>query len=265
MTDRATWSTAWITGASTGLGRALALRLAAQGCKVAVSARSADKLASLCAANPNLVAFPLDVTDSAKTAEVANRIMATLGVPDLVILNAGIGVFKSATHFDAALFRTAIETNVIGIGNALEPIVPAMVERGSGHIALMGSLAGFRGFPRAAHYAPSKSAVRSLAECLRFDLEDKGIDVTIVNPGYVETPMTDNLKIPMPGLMALEPAIGKILTGLHKRRFEVSFPWHMALLVKLGLRVSNVTYFAITRLTMGTNGEPAGGKSLAGE
>jgi len=237
-----------------GLGRALALRLAAQGCKVAVSARSADKLASLCAANPNLVAFPLDVTDSAKTAEVANRIMATLGVPDLVILNAGIGVFKSATHFDAALFRTAIETNVIGIGNALEPIVPAMVERGSGHIALMGSLAGFRGFP-----------VRSLAECLRFDLEDKGIDVTIVNPGYVETPMTDNLKSPMPGLMALEPAIGKILTGLHKRRFEVSFPWHMALLVKLGLRVSNVTYFAITRFTMGTNGEPAGGKSLAGE
>lgn len=250
MTEPASWSTAWVTGASTGLGRALALRLAADGCKVAVSARSADKLAALCASNPNLIPFPLDVRDTERTAVVANEIISTIGVPDLVILNAGIGVFKKATRFDAELFANAVETNVIGIGNALQPIVPPMVERGLGHIALMGSLAGFRGFPRAAHYAPTKAAVRSLAECLRFDLEEKGIDITIINPGYVETPMTDELDVPMPGLMAIEPAVDKIMTGLRKRRYEISFPWYMELLVKLGLRVSNFTYFKITRWTV---------------
>lgn len=252
MTDPATWSTAWVTGASTGLGRALALRLAAEGCKVAVSARSADKLASLCAGNPNLSAFPLDVRDTERTAVVANDIVAALGIPDLIVLNAGVGTIKKASHFDAQVFRNACETNVIGIGNALAPFVPLMVERGSGHIALMGSLAGFRGFPRAAHYAPTKAAVRSLAECLRFDLEEKGIDVTIINPGYVETPMTERIEIPMPGLLALEPAVDKIMTGLRKRRYEIAFPWYMELLVKLGMRVSNVTYFKITRWTMGT-------------
>lgn len=251
MTDRITWSTAWVTGASTGIGRALALRLAAEGCKVAVSARSAEKLANLCAEHPNLTAYPLDVRDTEQTAEVAAKIVADLGVPDLIILNAGIGEFKNATRFSADLFRRAFETNVIGIGNALAPIVPLMVERGSGHIALMGSLSGFRGIPRAAHYAPTKAATRSLAECLRFDLEEKGIDITIINPGYVETPMTDNLQVPMPGLMSLDRATQKIMSGLHKRSFEISFPWHMALLVKLGMRISNFSYFRITRWTMG--------------
>lgn len=263
MTDRTTWSTAWVTGASTGLGRALALRLATQGCKVAVSARSADKLQSLCGQSPNLYPFPLDVADTAKTAAVAKEIVERIGVPDLLILNAGVGIFKKATHFDAAQFRTAVETNVIGLGNALEPLVPAMIERGSGHIVLMGSLASFRGIPRGAHYAPSKAAVRSLAECLRLDLEDKGIDVSIVNPGYVETPMTESFDFPMPGLMALEPAVDKIMTGLLRRRYEISFPWYMVLLVKLGVRVSNVTYFAITRWTMGLHSEAAPDKSLA--
>ncbi len=251
MTDRTTWSTAWVTGASSGLGRALALRLAADGCKVAVSARSADTLEKLCATNANLAAFPFDVRDHGKATDIASKIVADLGVPDLIVLNAGIGTFKNAARFDAGLFRNAFETNVIGIGNALAPIVPLMVERGSGHIALMGSLAGFRGFPRAAHYAPTKAAVRSLAECLRFDLEEKGITVTIINPGYVETPLTDDLEIPMPGLMPLDTAIDKIMTGLHKRRYEIAFPWHMELLVKLGVRVSNATYFAVTRWTAG--------------
>lgn len=250
MTDRPTWSTAWVTGASTGLGRGLALRLAAEGCTVAVSARSADKLESLCASSPNLVPFPLDVRDTENVRAVTTEIVSRIGLPDLVILNAGVGEFKKATRFDAELFRKAMETNVIGIGNALAPIIPLMVERGSGHIALMGSLAGFRGIPRGAHYAPTKAATRSLAECLRFDLEDKGIDVTIINPGYVETPMTGELDIPMPGLMALDLALDKIMTGLHKRRYEIAFPWYMELLVKLGVRVSNFTYFKITRWTM---------------
>ncbi|MFV0367206.1 MAG: SDR family NAD(P)-dependent oxidoreductase [Hyphomicrobiaceae bacterium] len=245
------WSTVWITGASGGLGREIARRLAQRGCSVAVSARSAEKLDDLCATSARLHAFPLDVRDKEKSAAVVNQIVKTLGVPDLVILNAGIGKFKKATRFDADAFRTAFETNVIGMGNALEAIIPAMVARGSGHIALMGSLAGYRGFPRAAHYAPTKAAVRSLAECLYLDLEDKGIEVTVINPGYVETELTDGLDVPMPGLMALAPAVDRIIRGLEKEKYEIAFPFPMAMLVKLGVRVSNYSYFFATRWTMG--------------
>ena len=117
MGTPAAWSTAWVTGASAGLGREIALRLAARGCKVAISARSADKLAALASEHPGLVAFPLDVTDSEASARVAAQIIAQMGVPDLVVLNAGIGVFKPATQFDAVDFRRAMETNAIGIAS----------------------------------------------------------------------------------------------------------------------------------------------------
>lgn len=251
MSDRKQWSTAWVTGASAGLGRALALRLAKAGCRVAVSARSADKLTELAAQSPGIHPFPLDVRDANAAAQTAGQVVQKLGVPDLLLLNAGIGKFKNAARFEADTFRTALETNVIGMGNLLAPIVPAMVERGNGHIALMGSLASFRGIPRAAHYAPTKAATRSLAECLRCDLEEKGIDITIINPGYVETALTDDLQVPMPGLMKLEPAVDRIMRGLERRKYEISFPWHMALLVKLGVRVSNESYFFATRWTIG--------------
>lgn len=251
MGTPAAWSTAWVTGASSGLGREIALRLAARGCKVAISARSADKLAALASEHPGLVPFPLDVTDSEASARVGAQIIAQMGVPDLVVLNAGIGVFKPATQFDAGDFRRAMETNAIGIANTLAPVIAKMVERGSGHIALMGSLASYRGFPQAAHYAPSKAAIRSLAECLRCDLEEHGLDITLINPGYIETDLTDHIDVPMPGLMALEPAVDRIMRGLERRHYEIAFPRHMAFLVKLGVRVWNEAYFFVTRWTVG--------------
>lgn len=246
------WSTAWVTGASTGIGRGLVERLAKGGTKVAASARSADKLAALADEHSQVLPMPFDVRDLAATKEAAGNVIQRLGVPDLVVLNAGIGRFKSASRFDAEHFRDAVETNVIGMGNVLGSMVPEMVERGSGHIALMGSLAGYRGFPKAGHYAPSKAAIRSLADCLRFDLERKGLTISIINPGYVETPLTEGFEDhPMPGLMALDPALDIIMSGLAARKFEIAFPRRMALLVKLGTRVSNFTYFRITRWTMG--------------
>ena len=241
------WRTAWVTGASTGIGRAVALRLASQGVDVAVSARTAEKLDALAAEQRHIHAFPLDVRDGAATVQTFAAITDRMGVPDLVMLNAGIGIFKSASRFDPALFRNAFETNVIAMGNALAAVIPRMVERGSGHIALMGSLAGYRGFARAVHYAPTKAAIRSMADCLRFDLEPKGIAITIINPGYIETPLTAANDAPMPGLMPLEPAVDRIVSGLARRRFEIAFPWHMALAVKIGVRVSNNPYFRVTR------------------
>lgn len=245
------WQTAWITGASSGIGRELALRLAAAGCTVAASARSVDRLSALASATPRIVPVALDVRDGAATSRAFDDIVGRVGVPDLVVLNAGIGIFKSAARFDGNLFRNAVETNVVGIGNALAAVVPAFITRGSGHIALMGSLAGFRGFPRGVHYAPTKAAIRSMADCLRFDLEDKGITVTIINPGYIETPLTAANEAPMPGLMPLAPAVDRIVKGLAAKRFEIAFPWHMALAVKLGSRVSNRAYFAFARYFSG--------------
>ncbi len=251
MTKSLPWKTAWVTGASTGIGREIALRLARGGCRVAVSARSADKLAALAAEVPGIEPVAFDVRDTAATAAAATEVIARIGVPDLVLANAGVGVFKSAARMNAELFRQAVETNVIGTGNVVASVVPAMVERGRGHIALMGSLAGYRGFPRAIHYAPTKAAIRSMADCLRFDVEAKGIDVTIINPGYIETPLTAGNDNVMPGLMPLAPAIDKIMAGLVARKFEIAFPWRMALLVKLGAKVSNATYFRFTRWTVG--------------
>lgn len=245
------WKTAWVTGASSGIGHEISLRLAAGGCRVAISARSADKLALMRREHADFLSVPFDVKDTAATARAAAEVVAHFGPPDLVLLNAGVGVFKSAARLDADLFREAFETNVIGMGNALAAILPAMIERGSGHIALMGSLAGYRGFPHAIHYAPTKAAIRSMADCLRFDVGAKGLDVTIINPGYIETPLTAANEYPMPGLMPLAPAIDKIMAGLVARKFEIAFPWHMALLVKLGVRISNGAYFRATRWTVG--------------
>ena len=248
------WSSAWITGASSGIGWELALRLAAGGCKVAASARSADKLDELARQHSLVTPYPLDVRDADATQRTVAAMIAANGVPDLVILNAGIGVFKSAARLDATRFREAFEVNVIGMGNGLAAVVPEMVARGSGQIALMGSLAGYRGFPRAVHYAPTKAAIRSMADCLRFDLEPKGIDVSLVTPGYIETPLTHDLEVPMPGLMPLAPAIDKIMAGLVRKRFLIAVPWHIAMLVRTGAKVSNPTYFALTRWML-TRGE----------
>lgn len=251
MTSKLPWKTAWVTGASSGLGRAIAVRLAEGGCRVAASARSLPKLEELSVHAEAIATYPLDVRDREASLDVARRIIDDNGVPDLVLLNAGIGKFRNAAAFDATYFQRAVETNLIGIGNALETIIPAMVARGSGHIALMGSLAGYRGIPFGAHYAPTKAAVRSMAECLRCDLEDKGITVTLISPGYVETPLTSANDKPMPGLMPLGPAIDRIMHGLHRRKFEIAFPWHMALWVKLGVRVPNALYFPFARWTAG--------------
>lgn len=244
------WKSAWITGASSGIGYELALRLAAGGCAVAASARSADKLDQLAKQNPLITPYPLDVRDADANQRTVADMIAAKGVPDLVILNAGIGYFKNAARMDAARFREAFEINVIGMGNGLAAIVPPMVERGSGQIVLMGSLAGYRGFPRAVHYAPTKAAIRSMADCLRFDLEPKGIDVSLVTPGYIETPLTQDLEVPMPGLMPLAPAIDKIMAGLVRKQFLVAVPWHIAMLVRTGAKVSNTTYFTMTRWLM---------------
>lgn len=232
----APWRTAWVTGASTGIGRELALLLAADGVRVAISARSSETLAELARSNANLVAVPLDVTDRAAVTEAHRRIVAEFGSIDLAVLNAGVWHPMQATEYDAERALQSMQVNYFGIVNALEPLIGAMKSAGRGHLALVASVVGYRGLPMSAAYGPSKAAVINLAEVLRLELSRHGIVVSLVNPGFVETPMTAVNTFPMPYIITPQDAAHRIYRGLVSERFEIAFPWQLTTMLK-ALRV----------------------------
>lgn len=244
------WTSVWITGSSSGIGRDVALKLAARGARVTVSARSAEALVALAASAPRMSAAPLDVTDRAATAAVVAAIEAAQGPLDLVILNAGVWQPMGASSFDAGKSAQSIAVNYLGIANALEHVIPRMVARGRGHIALTASVAGYRGLPQASAYAPSKAAVISLAETLKPDLARKGVTVSVINPGFVDTPMTEVNRFPMPFLMPADKAAEAIISGLEKRKFDIVFPWQMAALMKFARVLPYPAYFWFARTFM---------------
>ena len=226
------WNVIWITGASSGIGRELVNQLAATGANIAISARSQDKLQSLADEFANVRTYPLDVSDANAMAECATHIEANLGPIDLAIFNAGVSAASTTAKPAAETFRTIIETNYLGVTNGLSAIVPSMSNRGSGHISWVGSLGGYNGLPGAGAYNASKAALVSLAEASRLELALKGIDITIINPGFVRTPMTDKNKFPMPFLLEPDAAARKIITGLAAKKYEVNFPKPLVWFVK---------------------------------
>ena len=243
----APWRTVWITGASTGIGRELAIALAKRGVKVAASARSADKLAELAREHPNIASLPLDVADPKATADAARTVAAILGPIDLVVLNAGIWEAMTAKNFSAAKAARSMAVNYQGVVNGIEAVLPAMLERGRGHIAMVASVAGYRGMPLTAAYGPTKAAVINLAETLRNDLAERGITVSVINPGYVETPMTSVNKFPMPYLVPAQDAAARIMRGLEKRKFEIAFPWQLVTMLKIGRLLPYRVFFWLSR------------------
>jgi short-subunit dehydrogenase len=241
----AAWKVVWITGASTGIGREIALSLAASGAKVACSARSGDKLAELEAASPNIKAYPLDVTDLAASQATAASIVNDIGPIDLAILNAGVWLPMDAEHYDAETVTKGMSVNFTGVTNALSPLIPAMIARKSGHIAIVSSVAGYRGLPVAIAYAPTKAALISLAETLYPDLMDHNVKVTVINPGFVDTRMTKVNEFPMPFMIGVEDAADRIVKGLMKAPFEIVFPFRMKLLSKFTRLLPYWAYFGI--------------------
>jgi short-subunit dehydrogenase len=244
------WRTVWITGAGTGIGRELALQLAQAGVIVAISARTAAHLEEVAGHSPNIRAYPLDVTDSDATAATVSRIEADVGPIDLAILNAGIWHPMSATQFDAAKARASMDVNYMGLVNGIQALLPGMIQRRSGHIALVASVAGYRGLPKAAGYAPSKAAAISLAECLKPDLDRHGVAISIVNPGFVETPMTSVNTFPMPFILKADDAARRILSGLAARRFEIAFPWPLVSVLKFARLLPYPLFFWFARTFM---------------
>lgn len=244
------WSTAWITGASTGIGRELAIKLAAKGVAVAASARSAPKLDELAASRSNILAVPLDVTSLEHTKQALEVIEARIGPVDLAVLNAGVWDPMPVAGYDAARALSSMAVNYGGIANMLEVLLPGMIARRRGHIAIVASVAGYRGLPKAAAYAPSKAAAISLAEVLRLELAAHDITVSLINPGFVETPMTAVNDFPMPFLIKADDAAERILRGLQKRRFEIAFPWQMVATLKVLRMMPYAAYFRVVKATV---------------
>jgi short-subunit dehydrogenase len=227
----------WVTGASSGIGAALVPVLAARGARVAVSARRAEVLESLAAAwrtgGADVLVVPADVTDRAAVLGACRRIDDVFGGIDLAIFNAGSHTPPSGAGFDSSQFVRVMTLNYFGVLYGIEAVLPGMLQRGRGHIAGVASLAGYRGVPTAAAYGASKAALIHALESIRFDLEPLGVGVTVVNPGFVRTPLTDRNRFHMPFLMEVDRAAAIIVDGLERERKEIHFPRVFSTMLKI--------------------------------
>ena len=209
--------------------------MVARGWTVAVTARDEGKLQALAAAHPGrIIAAPCDVTDAAAMKATLARIEAEAGRPvALAMFNAGAWKEMGAADFDLGAFRVMVATNLIGTAAGLDAVMPAMIARKSGQIAIVASVAGYRGLPRAVAYGATKAALISMAESLKFDLDRVGVTMTVVNPGFVRTAMTSKNTFPMPFLLEVDDAAERIVRGLASGRFEVAFPWQLVCPLKV--------------------------------
>ncbi len=222
----------WLVGASTGIGRALAETLHAQGAQVIVSARGEAALQAFVAAHPGAQAQALDATDADAVARVANALGEAGGI-DCVVYCAGHYRAQRATAFDLQEMLQHERVNYTGALYLLAAVLPGMLARGGGHISLVSSVAGYRGLPNGLAYGPTKAALINLAETLYIDLSDQGIGVSLINPGFVETPLTAQNEFEMPALISPAQAAQAILEGWRKGHFEIHFPRRFTLGVKL--------------------------------
>jgi len=227
-----TGQTVWLVGASSGIGLALAEALHARGARVVVSARQQAPLDAFAAAHPGALALPLDVTDSAAVRAAAERVQAWGGL-DLVAFCAGHYKAQRAFALDVAEMRRHQDINYLGAVHVLDAVLPGMLQRARGHISLVASVAGYRGLPQGLAYGPTKAALINLAETLYADLHPRGLGVSLVNPGFVETPLTAQNQFPMPALISPAEAAGEILQGWAQGCFEVHFPRRFTWWMKL--------------------------------
>lgn len=242
---------AWVTGASSGIGRATALALARDGWTVHATARSAAALDDLAAeGGGRIVARPADVTDASAMAATVNAILSEGRPLALVLLNAGLYRPVDGRALAVDEFRSSVEVNLMGAVNGLVPAIAAMRGSGGGQIALVSSVAGYNGLPTSAAYGATKAGLINMAASLRFDLAGEGILVQVVNPGFVDTPATQQNRFAMPFLMSADEAARRLLAGLSKGRFEVAFPRRFALMLKaVGLLPWTVYFPLVRRIT----------------
>ncbi len=236
----------FLTGASSGIGEALARHYAAQGATLGLLARRADFLRDLRTSLPTTAEiYPCDVRDLAAVKAAAEDFIARYGVPDVVIGNAGVS-HGTLTEFaeDAAVFQQIMDINVIGMVHAFHPFVEPMLSRGSGTLVGIASVAGYRGLPGASAYSASKAAAISYCESLRVELHGTGVQVTTICPGYIATPMTQKNPYPMPFIISAGDFARRCARDIAAGKSHSVIPWQMAIVAKLLRVIPNVLYDA---------------------
>src|SRR5437588_1504360 len=275
-----------ITGASSGIGRGLALELARRGARLGLLARgvNAQQAAAMGAVagasssstgpllpapsprlmevleevnreagttgsanSPQAILLPADVRDAKAMRAAANRLREEFGHTDVMIANAGMGATTEATELEPEAVAKLLSVNVIGAVNSVAAVLPEMVKRGSGQLVAISSLSAYRGLRKSAAYCASKASLSAFFESVRIDLIGTGVDVTIIHPGFIETPLTAGRRAQMPFLMEVEYAVKKIIRAIERRKKSYAFPWQLATIVRAGMIMPNFMYDWIAR------------------
>ncbi|HMQ04545.1 MAG TPA: SDR family NAD(P)-dependent oxidoreductase [Pyrinomonadaceae bacterium] len=231
--------TVLLTGASSGIGEGIALAIAKQGARLGLLARREDMLTRLAdeckGLGSDAIALPADVTDPKAMENAAARLRETFGHIDILIANAGIGGNNPETRdLEPEAVSQVIDINLLGAAYSVHAVLPQMLERGQGQLVAISSLAGFRGLPKSAAYSASKAGMTAFFESVRLDVTDKGIDVTIIQPGFIKTPLTAGRQNKMPFLMELHDAVPLFLRAIERKKKFAAFPWQLASFVRLG-------------------------------
>ena len=238
--------TIWITGGSTGIGKALAIKFASKGWNVAVSARRAELLNELSNSYENISSFPLDVTNKEKCKEVFNEIKNKYENIDVCFFSTGTWDPKKEKDIDVEQMEDVFQINFFGTVNCIKAVEQYFRDKRNGIITIVSSIAGYRGLPNSTGYGPSKSALNNLAESLYFDFKRYNVRVCLVSPGFIKTPMTDKNDFKMPFLKTSEYAAEKIYDGLvNKNVFEIHFPKSLTITLKLLSLLPSKIYFGL--------------------
>ena len=238
--------TIWITGGSTGIGKALALKFASKGWDVAISARRTELLNEISNIHENISAFPLDVTNKLKCQEVFNEIKNKYENIDICFFSTGTWNPKKEKDIDVEQIEDVFKVNFFGTLNSVKAVEEYFKNKKDGIITIVSSIAGYRGLPNSTGYGPSKSALNNLAESLYFDFKRSNVRVCLVSPGFIKTPMTDKNDFKMPFLKTTDYAAEKIYDGLiNKNVFEIHFPKSLTLILKILSFLPSKIYFGL--------------------
>ena len=222
----------WVTGASSGIGAEVACELTRRGARVAITARRQEALLEV-AGTSGMRVEPGDVTEGQQMQGIVRSLVAVWGAVDLVILNAGIYEPVTPETFRAEVFRTHLDVNIMGAVNCIEAVLPEMRARRAGRIAITASVTGFVGLPLASAYGATKAFLISMSDALRADLASSGVAVTLIAPGFVRTPLTDQNPFTMPGIIEADEAARLICDGLEAGRAEIGVPRKALLFMKV--------------------------------
>ena len=222
----------WITGASSGIGKAVAEKFAGHGWKVAISARRINLLDQI-ATNKNIFSYPLDVTNEIKIKEVFNKILTDFGSLDICIFCSGTYNRKSEKTINTDQIKKTFDINFFGTVNCVKAVEHYFKDKKEGHLSIVSSIAGYRGLPNSSGYGPSKAALTNFTESIYFDFKKYNVSISLISPGFIKTPMTDTNEFPMPFIKPPEFAADKIFDGIVKKKvFEIHFPKALTLLLK---------------------------------